>query len=448
MKQRHVLLWGWLWIVLTLPHAVMAKDLLHNLRPDHRPWNILSNTLATAQLPLRAVKTRQPPVIDGRLNEPQWEKAFTVKAFSKMRYEGYATHGNQVKILYDDQAIYVACIGQIQAWTEHLAKARKKDDNVWKDEGFEIFIDPGRSQDVYYHFITNAVGSVQDGKGWSKRYNAEWRAATSHSAQSWSLEVAIPYAALEAKAPRVGEVWGMNVARNDKALNEPSSLISMPVSFHDAKKFAPLQFGKAPPAYLDDFAFDNVALGSNILKFKVSGQNVGALKIRGQLQTRDGKPIGSPTEVTASTNGYTKLPYTLSETGEFHLQVDVLKGSAVVVTYGFTVAIYEHRLVILVPGSTHFYQGQSHLPLRFDIRLKEKMLPLYRLKVVLKHNQKLLAQQWVDQLEAVYIRSDMAISDLPLGQYTIEATMFDRSNQDVGTSRSTFEIIHGPFAKP
>jgi hypothetical protein len=55
-----------------------------------------------------AVRTDTPPVIDGKLDEPCWSKANVATDFTDYRLEEPAREQTLVRILYDDENIYIA----------------------------------------------------------------------------------------------------------------------------------------------------------------------------------------------------------------------------------------------------------------------------------------------------------------------------------------------------
>lgn len=64
-----------------------------------------------AALTMSAVRVQSsPPVIDGRLDDPAWRNAPVVSGFVQFdpKEGAPATHDSEVRVLYDDQAIYVA----------------------------------------------------------------------------------------------------------------------------------------------------------------------------------------------------------------------------------------------------------------------------------------------------------------------------------------------------
>jgi hypothetical protein len=94
------------------------------------------------------------------------------------------------------------------------ARQRAHDGEVYADDCVELFLQPPGG-DAYYHFGVNAVGSTMEARcapaeqvGW----NGAWEAKAGRTADGWVVEVAIPFAALGAKAEGF---WRMNFGREE-----------------------------------------------------------------------------------------------------------------------------------------------------------------------------------------------------------------------------------------
>jgi len=433
--------------LLALAAEARSEGFLSAPEAQSRPWPILKNTMTTVHMRLFAVRTDQAPTIDGKLDEPQWQRAFSVSTFGLLGFKGYSERKNPVRLLYDGQAIYAGCTGEIGAWHDWLARARQRDQGAWEDESFEVFIDPHRTKKHYYHFIANAVGSIQDGKGWNDRYNPTWRVAVTHTDKTYTVEMAIPYDALETKAPSKGDVWGINICRNDKEARESSSVIPVADSFHDPNSFAEIQFGDVPAVYLDGFSFERIVKGKNVLRFRALGRDVAGVSVRGTLSRLDGKPLGDARDVPLAASGFTSFPFVLSQGGTSLLRLDLVRGNQTLGRYEFHVMMYEGRLLLLVPGGSDFYRGRPHIRLRFDIRLNLQSVASCQLRVALKTGQKVLSEGRIEKLPGAFFSTLMGLSGLNVGEYTIEASLLDRSGRELETSRAPIRIIEDPFAQ-
>lgn len=182
----------------------------------------------------RALK---PPVIDGRLDDEVWRGAAWTEAFVDI--EGSLKPAprwrTRAKMAWDDAFFYVAAeLEEPDVW----AKQSVRDSVIFQDNDFEIFIDPEGTTSPYYEFEMNALGTVWDllllrpyregGRvalnGWDIQGLKRGVAVqgTLNRAgdrdRGWTLEVALPWAALtevasHRGAPRPGERWRVNFSR-------------------------------------------------------------------------------------------------------------------------------------------------------------------------------------------------------------------------------------------
>lgn len=105
------------------------------------------------------------------------------------------------------------------------------DDNMWRDDAVEIFLDPGHTHDFsskWIHILVSAAGCVYDERGPGDVYSGGGRYARDRSyiaramqsrvirtADGWRAEMAIPWENLGAH-PAIGDVWGLNLIRGDQ----------------------------------------------------------------------------------------------------------------------------------------------------------------------------------------------------------------------------------------
>jgi len=184
---------------------------------------------------IRAPRTSHPPVIDGRLDDEAWSAAPWTANFVDI--EGQVKppprFATRAKLLWDDEALYVAAVlDEPHVW----GTLGRRDDIVFEDNDFEVFVDPEGDGRWYGEIEVNALGTLFDLR-LSRAYREggladhEWsppglRAAVavdgtlndpSDTDRGWTVEIAIPHAALadhgSTAAPRAGDVWRVNFSR-------------------------------------------------------------------------------------------------------------------------------------------------------------------------------------------------------------------------------------------
>ncbi len=184
------------------------------------------------------LRVAQPPVIDGALGDAAWQGVPWSEPFVDI--EGHTRPApplrTRMKLAWDDHHLYVAAIlEEPHVW----ATLTERDAVIFQDDDFEIFIDPDGDRNAYYELEINARGTVwdlflvrpyRDGgpalHGWDI---AGLRSAVavdgtlndpSDIDRGWSVELAMPWAALAEAAPgrrgpRGGETWRVNFSRVD-----------------------------------------------------------------------------------------------------------------------------------------------------------------------------------------------------------------------------------------
>ena len=102
--------------------------------------------------------------IDGRLSEPAWAAAEPFTEFQQRSpHEGApATLRTEVRVLYDDDAIYVGARLLDTAPDSILARLARRDDSISSDL-FTLYLDPFHDRRSGYYFKINAAGTLYDG---------------------------------------------------------------------------------------------------------------------------------------------------------------------------------------------------------------------------------------------------------------------------------------------
>lgn len=161
--------------------------------------------------------TDQPIEIDGELSEAAWDDALLVSGFRISALEELAPNQTEFMVLRDADTLYIG----VRAHEENMDNLKEtvtmRDGSVWHDDDIELFFDIDHDHDDFYQLMANSLGTRFDSKTGARTWDTTWQAATSREAEAWLLEVAIPFASLEAQSPDVGDVWGFNVCRERQA---------------------------------------------------------------------------------------------------------------------------------------------------------------------------------------------------------------------------------------
>ena len=189
---------------------------------------------ASAEVPpVRAVRADRPILVDGLLDEEVWkgDQAILNLTQSDPDQGQPARQRTEVRLAYDDDALYVAARMLDSAPDSVVARLARRDNDAGSDM-FVIFIDPLHDKRTGYYFGVTAAGVLQDGvllnDGWDdSSWDGVWRARTRRDSQGWTCEMRIPFSQLRYRA---GEqmVWGINFQRNISRYSEQDKLVYTP----------------------------------------------------------------------------------------------------------------------------------------------------------------------------------------------------------------------------
>jgi hypothetical protein len=178
---------------------------------------ILAAAIAASPSPhLRAVKVEDPPVLDGKLDDPAWAKAVATDRFTqKQPHDGSAaTYRTVMRVVYDDDAIYVS----FDCWqtTPVIDRLTRRDRLIEADW---VTVDLGSRFDhkSSFEFGVYASGQLADAirfndTDWSLDWDENWEAKTAKTDHGWSAEMRIPMRILRFET-RAVQSWDIEARR-------------------------------------------------------------------------------------------------------------------------------------------------------------------------------------------------------------------------------------------
>lgn len=104
----------------------------------------------------QAFRVSEPLIIDGRLDEPAWQRAPRSPRFRDMVHGTETVHRTEAAILWDEQRLYVGF------WVEEPfveATISERDGLVYEGNDVELFI---AGPDAYYELEVNALGTIYE----------------------------------------------------------------------------------------------------------------------------------------------------------------------------------------------------------------------------------------------------------------------------------------------
>ena len=171
------------------------------------------------QKKLPAKRTATSPKIDGLLEDPEWKDAEIATGFIENnpnpgKVEPHSRR-TEVKLLYDDNAIYVAC--RMYANPDSIARELVTRDQIGNADFFGIFFDTFLDRMNGNGFFVTAAGTQFDAKysqvgDEDPNWNAVWESEVKIDDKGWTVEMKIPYSALRFSSKDI-QNWGLNMLR-------------------------------------------------------------------------------------------------------------------------------------------------------------------------------------------------------------------------------------------
>jgi len=195
------------------------------------------------------VPMTQAPVVDGALRERLWQDAPVLGNFALLSGGRRPLQATEVRVVYDDKAIYVGFHCQDTELASSKAVVTGRDDAaILNEDCVEVFLDAKRDRRTYYHIALSRAGGVLDevaklGPESATIEGLEAKAAV--VGQAWEAEIAIPFAALGI-APSAGAIVNANFARTRSLDGEKSSWCLARGSFHDPYNFGEVALASKP----------------------------------------------------------------------------------------------------------------------------------------------------------------------------------------------------------
>ncbi len=176
------------------------------------------------------------PDIDGRLEDEEWQETEWTAPFVNNRGPDHDPPSvkTRAKMMWDEDFLYIAA--ELEE-PDVRASFTTRDTSIWRENAFELFIDPTGDTHNYYEFQINARETRWDllltkpyrdgGRSLSAWDIRGLKMATdvqgtlndpSDEDEGWTVELALPWSVLEEAAPggrppQDGEQWRLNLTR-------------------------------------------------------------------------------------------------------------------------------------------------------------------------------------------------------------------------------------------
>ena len=167
-----------------------------------------------------------PPQIDGKLDDPAWQKAKPVSGFIQLVPDRGkpATDDTAFYVAYDPHHLYVAFRCYDAEPDKVVNRIVRRGGNIYDSDVISFFMDPHHDHRTGYKFATTPGGVQSDAYRFDDiRSDSSWRGIwwleTGVDEQGWVAEFKIPFANF--RFPDKSEqVWGFDVERVHRRKNE------------------------------------------------------------------------------------------------------------------------------------------------------------------------------------------------------------------------------------
>jgi hypothetical protein len=178
---------------------------------------------------LKATRAQGPIALDGRLDEPSWAAAPLATDFvqNDPREGEPASFETEVKLLYDDRALYIGVFAKDPEPAAIIINELRKDFNTGNADGFQVVIDTFHDARNGYQFAINPGGAKWDsqmsneGREQNANWDGIWDVGTRVGTDGWYAEIEIPFKTLKF-GPEEMQTWGINFQRRLRRRNENS----------------------------------------------------------------------------------------------------------------------------------------------------------------------------------------------------------------------------------
>ena len=178
---------------------------------------------------MNVVRALEPPVMDGIVDESSWTLAEVATNFLQREpREGQpATERTEVRILYDDENLYVGLIAYDSDPSAIIATELRRDEIGHRfggsDDTFTVLLDTFNDGRSAFQFTVNPLGTRYDATIRNEReVNSDWDEAWSAAAQitsrGWEAELVIPLRILRYSSG--ASDWGVDFERQILRKNE------------------------------------------------------------------------------------------------------------------------------------------------------------------------------------------------------------------------------------
>jgi hypothetical protein len=184
--------------------------------------SILTNSFVFAQIPkkIEAVRVEKAPGIDGILETGVWGKIMSSSGFKQFspRFDAPVMHPTEIKIAYDNTAIYIAAF-MFDSRPDSILRQLTERDETGNADQVSIFLDTYNDDQNAFVFTVTVAGTQIDERigpniteEEASDFDVVWESSVKLNEKGWVAEIKIPFSALRFPKKDVQQ-WGVNFKR-------------------------------------------------------------------------------------------------------------------------------------------------------------------------------------------------------------------------------------------
>ena len=163
------------------------------------------------------------PVLDGQLNDSCWQAPVLQDGFTTSTpfFGKRPRCATQVRMFYTPTALFIAVECQ------DPDEGGVREDRSIRDQGLsgdwvQVSLDTWHDSYLSFDFTVSAAGVQFDDRMDDQNWDAVWQSAVHQRANSWTVEIRIPFTALRFPRKNIQE-WGVQISRFDRSSGQLST---------------------------------------------------------------------------------------------------------------------------------------------------------------------------------------------------------------------------------
>ncbi len=175
-----------------------------------------------------AYRIEKSIVVDGELDEPEWQLAEPTGDFVQQdpKTGEPATEATEVRLLYDGENLYIgARLSDSRGARGVVVNTMTRDFPPFSNDTFLMVLDTFNDDRNAFLFSVNPSGAKfdlqagDDGRKRNRDWDGIWHAKTRITETGWQAEIAVPFKTLRFSSAEE-QVWGINFQRRIRRKNE------------------------------------------------------------------------------------------------------------------------------------------------------------------------------------------------------------------------------------